>query len=161
MKDDIENSTMPKEEKRYSQEEIEEIKAKLKGEVLAKENEMQKKDGTETEKAGMSEIELLQTELEKAKEKCQKMEDECLISKQKEETLLLLDEAKIDREVLNLVYVPKSMDLTKANIETLKNYIEKIKKSVFQNCINIPVPLSSKNKPEYDPFIEGFDTNKL
>ena len=147
-------------EKLYSQEELEELKEKLEKEFLEKENLMKEEFQKENQKANMSELEVAKMELEELKSKYQEKENECLTAKQKEEVSILLDEAGLEKEILELVYVPLDMEKTKEKIEILKSYVEKIKKEIFQSYSDVPLPKTSKND-EYDAFIEGFDSNKL
>ena len=141
----------PDEEKLYSKKDFEDFKAKLEQEMLAKkENEEDKEN----------ELENALSQLEELKTKYQEKENECLTAKQKDEVSSLLADAGLEKEILELVYVPLDMEKTKEKIEILKTYIEKIKKEIFQNCANSPLPKTAKNK-EYDAFLEGFDTNKL
>ncbi len=147
-------------EKLYSKKELDELKAKLEKEFLEKENLMKEEFQKENQKANMSELEVAKMELEELKSKYQEKENECLTTKQKEEVSSILKEAGLEKDILELVYVPLDMEKTKEKIEILKTYIEKIKKEIFQDCSNTPLPKATKNK-EYDPFIEGFDSNRL
>lgn len=162
MKDtENQNENVSREEPLYSEKDFDEYKANLQNEFLEKENQMKKELEDEAKKANMSELELALNELEELKKKYQEKEDECLITKQKEETNALLEEAGLSKNLLELVYAPKDMEATKEKIEILKAYIEDIKKEIFQNYSeDTPVPSTSKQEP-YDPFVEGFDTNVL
>lgn len=146
----------PEEEKLYSEKDLKEFREKLEKEFLEKKDSNQKEG--QNDDAG--ELEAAKAELEKLKSKYQEKENECITAKEKEEVYGLLNNAGLEKDALELVYVPLNMEKTKEKIEILKAYIEKIKKSIFQDYSNAPLPQTSKNK-EYDPFIEGFDTNKL
>ncbi len=166
-----ENKNKNENEKLYSEKDFEEFKKKLeeeflekenlmKEEFLEKENLMKEEFQKESQKANMTELEVAKMELEELKSKHQEKENECLTTKQKEEVSSMLKEAGLEKDILELVYVPLDMEKTKEKIEILKSYIEKTKKEIFQNCSNAPLPKTSKNS-EYDAFIEGFDSNKL
>ncbi len=146
----------PEEEKLYSEKDLKEFREKLEKEFLEKKGSNQK----ESQNDDADELETAKAELEKLRSKYQEKENECMTAKQKEEVYSLLNDAGLEKDALELVYVPLNMEKTKEKIEILKTYIEKIKKSIFQDYSNAPLPQTSKNK-EYDPFIEGFDTNKL
>ncbi len=135
-------------------------KAKLEKEFNEKILAMKAKMEDEAKKSSMSELELAKTELEEWKKKYQEKENECLIAKQKEETIALLNEAQLSTDILDVVYVPLDMNKTKENIEKLKAYIKKIEKGFFGDAADTPVPQISK-EAAYDPFIEGFDTKEL
>ena len=155
-----ENKNKNENEKLYSEKDFEEFKKKLEEEFLEKENLMKEGFQKGSEKANMSGLEVAKMELEELKSKYQEKENECLTTKQKEEVSSMLKEAGLEKDILELVYVPLDMEKTKEKIEILKSYIEKTKKEIFQNCSNAPLPKTSKNS-EYDAFIEGFDSNKL
>jgi len=106
------------------------------------------------------ELENLRLQLDELKAKYKEKENECLSAKQKEETLALLSEAGLEKEFLDVAYTPLDMAATKTKIEILKSCIEKIKKGVFQNNVNTPLPITGKTQ-ETDPFIEGFNTARL
>lgn len=161
--EDIENKEQQKEKEDdslFSKEDFENYKAKLQKEFQEKEMTMKKELENEAKKASMSELELAKAELEEIKQKYQEKENECLIAKQKEETISLLDEAGLDKSVLDIVYVPLNMEETKTKIEILKSYMEKAKKEILQNCMATPLPMVS-NEIEYDAFLDGFDSNEL
>lgn len=161
--EDIENKEQQKkreEDLLFSKEDFENYKAKLQKEFQEKELTMKQELENEAKKASMSELELAKAELEEIKQKYQEKENECLIAKQKEETLALLDEAALDKAILDVVYVPLNMEETKTKIETLKSYMEKTKKDMLQNCMTTPLPMVS-NEIEYDAFLDGFDSNEL
>ena len=161
--EDIENKEQQKEKEDdslFSKEDFENYKAKLQKEFQEKEMTMKKELENEAKKASMSELELAKAELEEIKQKYQEKENECLIAKQKEETTSLLDEAGLDKLVLDIVYVPLNMEETKTKIEILKSYMEKAKKEILQNCMATPLPMVS-NEIEYDAFLDGFDSNEL
>ena len=148
------------EEALYSQKDFDEYKQSLEVEFLEKENKMKQELQKEAKKATMSELELALSELDEIKQKYQEKENECLVAKQKEETISLLNEAELNTSILDVVYVPLDMEATKEKIEAIKKYTEQMKKEIFQNCINAPLPLTSKEMA-YDAFVEGFETNKL
>ena len=149
-----ENKNKNENEKLYSEKDFEEFKKKLEEEFLEKENLMKEEFQKESQKANMTELEVAKMELEELKSKYQEKENECLTTKQKEEVSSMLKEAGLEKDILELVYVPLDMEKTKEKIEILKSYIEKTKKEIFQNCSNAPLPKTSKNS-EYDAFIEG------
>lgn len=150
----------PDKEKLYSKKDFEDFKAKLEQEMLVKKENQEEAPKEENEENKENELENALSQLEELKTKYQEKENECLTAKQKDEVSSLLADAGLEKEILELVYVPLDMEKTKEKIEILKTYIEKIKKEIFQNCANSPLPKTAKNK-EYDAFLEGFDTNKL
>ncbi len=144
----------------YSQKDFDEYKEKLEDDFQKKEALIKEEAKKENQKENMSELELAKAELEDMKKKYQQKEDECTISRQKEETLVCLKDAELDKKALELVYVPLDMDSTKKNIEILKELMVDLRKDIFKNTINAPV-LEASDNTTYDPFIEGFDTNRL
>lgn len=140
--------------------EQEDYKAKLEKEFNQRILEMKAKMEDEAKKSSMSELELAKTELEEWKKKYQEKENECLISKQKEETTALLNQAGLSIDILDVVYVPLDMNKTKENIDKLKNYINQLEKAYFGGSQDTPIPRASK-EAGYDPFIEGFETKEL
>ncbi len=160
--EEAEKPVLQEEEKKtYSESEMEKLKAELRAEFELKEEQIKKEAEEQIKKTGMSELELARAELEEIKKKYREKEDECQMAKEKEETIVLLDEAGISPVVLDLVYEFKDMSKTKMNIETLKNFLQIQKQEFLQNYMNTPVVEVSNGKEEYDPFIEGFDTNTL
>ncbi len=151
---------IPNEEKLYTEKEFMEYKAALDEEFQKKYEQMKSEFEKQSQRAEMTELEIALSELEDLKIKYREKENECLMTKQKEEAALILDKAGLDRSILNVVYTPLDLKETKEKIETLKTYIEKIKKGVFQNYAQTPLPLTS-NTNEYDAFTEGFETNTL
>lgn len=161
--EDIENIELQQKEKNellYSKEDFEAYKARLSEEFLEKEEKMKQELEIEAKKATMSELELTRLELDEMKQKYQEKENECLIAKQKEEVVSILDEAGLDRGAIELIYIPLDMEATKLRIEILKNYTEKVKKDFLESIEGTDIPLTSGNF-EYDAFIEGFDNNEL
>lgn len=155
--------TAPEEqkEKLYTEKDFEEFKKKIQDEFSTKETELKTKAEKDVERAGMTELEAAKSELEELKQKYREKEDECLIQEQKKQTADLLKDAKLDSNVLDLVYVQKDMDATRKNIEILKTVIEKTKQEVLKEYIGSPVPEASQTNPSQDPFIVGFDSNRL
>ncbi len=99
--EDTENnvSAIPS-DKLYSQEDFDNYKSKI-------EAELKEKIEQEAKKASMTELELALAELEELKQKYQEKEDECLIAKQKETTIALLQDAGLAPDALELVYITK------------------------------------------------------
>lgn len=160
--EDTENKDFETSEKAvYSKEEFDKFKAQLEAEFAEKEKKLKAESEEQAKKSTMTELERALAELEEFKKKYKEKEDECLISKQKEETLSLLKDANLDSKILDVVYTPLDMEKTKTKIEIFKNYIEEIKKGVFQNNLNTPLPLASGKTASFDAFVEGFDTNRL
>ena len=165
--EETENKTKPEEtskeeEKVYSESELDEIKLKLQEEFNQKEEEIKKEAQSQIQKSGMSELEIALSELEEMKKKYQEKEDECTRANEKEQTLKMLQEADISPIVLDLVYEFKDLGKTKANIETLKTFLEAQKQEILKiYSENSPSVEVSKNKASFDPFIEGFDSNRF
>ncbi|MCD8024531.1 MAG: hypothetical protein LUE64_03255 [Candidatus Gastranaerophilales bacterium] len=107
------------------------------------------------------ELALAKKEISELKEKYLQKEKECMIAKQKENTLELLSQSGLDSSALELVLVPSNEEMTKERIAVLKDYIEDVKKEILKNYIDAPLPLSSGKAADYDAFIDGFDSNKL
>ena len=160
MEDIEKKQEQEKEEEFYSKKDFDSYREKLEKEFLAKEEAMKKELEDEAKKSSMSELEIARMELEEIKKKYQEKENECLISKQREEVLNLLEEAALDKDAVELVYVPLDIESTKEKISILKEYMEKLKKNFLQDYIDTPLPQTS-GKAEYDAFIDGFDSNQL
>jgi len=110
-----ENKNKNENEKLYSEKDFEEFKKKLEEEFLEKENLMKEEFQKESQKANMTELEVAKMELEELKSKYQEKENECLTAKQKEEVSSMLKEAGLEKDILELVYVPLDMEKTKTS----------------------------------------------
>jgi len=136
-------------EKLYTKEEVDSMKAALEQEIKQQEEK----------KSSMTELEKVQAELEEMKRKYEQKADECLIAKQMQETQELLASLGIASNMLEVVYTPKDMEATKSKIQILKNYTEEIKKQMQETTaggnLNLPLTSSAGNYKQ-DPFLEGF-----
>ncbi len=154
---DLEKNKEQVQEKLEAKADADAYKKELAKKFEKEENTMKKQLEDEAKKAAMPEIDRIRLELDELKQKYQEKENECAIAKQKEETVCLLENANLGKEVMDVVFVPLNTEATKEKIALLKSYIEKIKEN---NLGSTTIPLTS-NKASYDAFIEGFDTNTL
>lgn len=136
-------------EKLYTKDEMETMKANLEAEIK----------NQESKKTEMSELEKVQAELAEMKRKYQEKEDECIIAREKQETQALLEATGLSSKMLDVVYTEKNMEATKTKIQILKDYIDEIVNSTLQNGTaetSSNVPLTSTVQGKMDPFLEGF-----
>ena len=144
----------------YTKQDFDSYKKELEEKFQAKEEEMKKQLELDAKKNSMTEMERIQLELDEMKQKYQEKENECQIAKEREETIELLENSDLEKELLEVVFVPLDMEKTKTKIESLKWYVEKMKKDFYETAMADDIPLTSKQLP-YDAFIDGFDSNLL
>ena len=139
---------------------LKELETRLKGEQDRKVDAAIKKTKAEIEeaakKAGMSEAEKLNAELEEYKAKYQEQADINALASQKDETRKIMSEMGVDLSCLDFCFVPKDLDATKAKVKAFKEYTDGVKKATFENGIQSKVPEKGKADTEVSGLRQAF-----
>lgn len=117
------------------QEEMNALAGKLRAEFKEKEKAAKAEAEKAARQANMSELEKANAELEELRGKYQESQDTIALTTQKDETRKLMSELGVDDRCLDYVFVPKDMEATKARAKAFKEYINGVKKSVFEKNV--------------------------